>query len=218
MEPRVEESLKGIEGEMQRVLGSRERILKTSRDSISLCSKAIIHLHTGRLEEAKAEIAGAAKILKALRKEAAGGSLTRYLPSPEAEYVEASAVEAMVTGKHIPGAKELGVSGEGYVMGLLDAVGEAKRLLLDAVMRSEIEKAGRYFELMEALYSALSPFAAYDHVANGVRRKIDVARMLTEDARGIMAQEARRSGLASSMRSLEASLEGRGSRRRSRRD
>ena len=65
----------------------------------------------------------------------------------------------------LPSAKELGVSGEGYLMGLLDTVGEVKRLLLDAIMRSEIEKARSYFELMEGLYSALSPFAVFDHVA-----------------------------------------------------
>ena len=92
-----------------------------------------------------------------MRKEAGAGALSRYLPSPEAEFVEASSVEAIVLGRPIPLAKELGVSGEGYVMGLLDTVGEVKRLLLDAIMRSEIEKARRYFELMESLYSALSP-------------------------------------------------------------
>ena len=56
------------------VLGRRERILKTSRDSISLCSKAIVHMHTGKLEEAATEIKEAEKTLNALRKEAGGGS------------------------------------------------------------------------------------------------------------------------------------------------
>jgi translin len=212
LESRVEESLKGIEEEMQKVLGRREKILKTSRDCISFCSKAIIHIHTGKLEEAQREIKEADSILKSLRKEAGGGTLTRYLASPEAEFVEASSVEAIVLGRPIPRAKELGVSGEGYLLGLLDTVGEVKRLLLDAIMRSEIEKARRYFEMMEALYSLLSPFAVYDHVANGVRRKIDVARMLTEDVRGVMAEEARRSKLVSSMQDFQASLERKGRR------
>jgi translin len=210
----VEESLKGIEEDMQEVLARRERILKTSRDCISLCSKAIVHLHTGKADEAKDEIREAGKILKGLRKEAGGGALTRYLPSPEAEFVEASAVEAIVLGEPIPQAKELGVSGEGYLLGLLDTVGEVKRLLLDAIMRSEIGKARRYFELMESLYSSLSPFAVFDHVANGVRRKIDVARMLTEDVRGVMAEEARRSVMVSSMQGLQASLQRKGARPR----
>ena len=202
----VEDSLKGIEAEMQGVLARRESILKATRDSISLCSKAIVHIHTGKMGEADEEIAQAGKILADLRKKAGSGTLARYLPSPEAEFVEASSVQAIVLGKPLPTAKDLDVSGEGYVMGLLDTVGEVKRLLLDAIMKSKVDKAERYFEMMEELYSVLSPFAALDHVANGVRRKIDVARMLTEDARGVMAQEARRTQMLSSMRELEASL------------
>jgi len=212
LEPGVEESLKNVEEGMQEVLARRERILKTTRDCISFCSKAIVHLHTGKTAEAQREIKEAEKILKSLRKEAGAGTLSRYLASPEAEFVEASSVEAIVLGRPIPRAKELGVSGEGYLLGLLDTVGEVKRLLLDAMMRSEIEKARGYFDVMEGLYSVLSPFAVYDHVANGVRRKIDVARMLTEDVRGVMTEEARRSKLVSSMQDLQASLEPKGSK------
>jgi len=212
LEPGVEESLKEIEGSLQEVLARRESILKTSRDCISLCSKAIVHIHIGKPEEAHAEIKEAEKILKSMRKEASVGTLSRYLPSPEAEFVEASSVEAIVLGKPIPRANDLGVSGEGYLMGLLDTIGEVKRLLLDAIMRSEIEKARRYFELMEGLYSMLTPFAVYDHVANGVRRKIDVDRMLTEDVRGVMAEEARRTVMVSSIRDLQATLAGKGAK------
>jgi translin len=209
----VEDSLKEIEVDLREVLARRERILKTSRDCISFCSKAIVHIHTGKPEEAHREIKEAEKVLKGMRKEAAVGGLSRYLPSPEAEFVEASSVEAIVLGRPIPTAKDLGVSGEGYLMGLLDTVGEVKRLLLDSVMRSEIDKATRYFELMEALYSSLSPFAVYDHVANGVRRKIDVDRMLTEDVRGVMAEEARRSAMVSSIQDLQSSLQRDGTKR-----
>jgi translin len=214
LEPGVEDSLKVIEGNLQEVLGRRERILKTSRDCISFCSKAIVHLHTGKTSEAQREIKEAEKILKGLRKEAGASNLSRYLASPEAEFVEASCVEAIVLGKPLPSAKDLGASGEGYLMGLLDTVGEVKRLLLDAIMRSEIGKAKGYFELMESLYSALSPFAVFDNVVNGLRRKIDVARMLTEDVRGVMAEESRRTKLAASIKDLQTSLEHGGSRQR----
>ncbi|MDA4117359.1 MAG: RNA-binding protein [Thaumarchaeota archaeon] len=214
MEPEFEDSLKGIEKGLQQVLGKRERILKTSRDSISLCSKAIVHIHTGKLEDAELEIREAEKTLKSLRKEAGRSNLSRYLVSPEAEYVEASSVQSIVLGRPVPQAKDLGVSDEGYLMGLLDTVGEVKRLLLDAIMRSETQKAERYFELMEGLYSLLSPFAVFDNVVNGLRRKIDVARMLTEDVRGIMAEEARRSRLISSMQGLQLSIENGGRARR----
>ncbi|MDA4133202.1 MAG: RNA-binding protein, partial [Thaumarchaeota archaeon] len=76
-------------------------------------------------------------------------------------------------------------------------------LLLDAIMRSEIDKAKEYFGLMESLYSSLAPFAVFDNVANGLRRKIDVARMITEDTRGILAEETRRQVLLSSIERLQ---------------
>ena len=72
LEPGVEESLKEIEANLQEVLARRERILKTSRDCISFCSKAIVHIHTGKAEEAHREIKEAEKILKSMRKEASG--------------------------------------------------------------------------------------------------------------------------------------------------
>lgn len=211
MEQGIEESLKDIEKDMQEVLARREKILKTSRDCIAFCSKAIIHLHTGKPADAHREISEARATLEAMRKDAGSGPLSRYLSSPEAEFVEASSVEAVVLGRPIPRAHDLGVSGEGYILGLLDTVGELKRLMLDAMMKSEADRARGYFEKMEALYSSLSPFAAFDHVANGVRRKLDVARMLTEDVRGEMAQDARASRLLSAMQELEASL-GQGTR------
>ena len=57
--------------------------------------------------------------------------------------------------------------------------------------------------MMEELYAVLSPFAVFDNVVNGVRRKIDVARMITEDTRGILAEETRRQVLLSSIERLE---------------
>ncbi len=210
----VEGSLKEIEGNLRDVMERRERVLKNSRDSISYCSKAIVHIHTGKLKEARAEILEARKVLDQLRREVGGGGLSRYLITPEGEYVEAMTIEAIVSRKPLPKFSALDVSPEGYLMGLLDSIGEVKRLLLDSIMHAEIDKARGYFETMEGLYTILAPFAAFDNVVSGVRRKIDVARMLTEDVRGIMAEEARREALVRSMSELSDSVQARKSRSR----
>ncbi len=198
-------SLGAIEGELQSVLERRERILKNSRDAILACSRAIIAAHAGKLKEAKKEIESAERVLQGIRKDGSG-SLARYLISPEAEFVEASTVFALVRGKPVPDAPSLHVSSEAYLLGLLDTVGELKRLLLVSLTKGRVEDAGRYFEEMEALYALLSPFAVFDNVVNGVRRKIDVARMITEDTRGVLAEEARRESLLSSMEKLRRSM------------
>jgi translin len=198
----AEKSLEKVEGNLQLVLERRERMLKTSRDVILASSRAIVLLHSRKKAEARAEIERAVKLLDEMRKDGKG-SLSRYLVSPEAEFVEASTVEAVVLDKPVPDAQALGVSDEAYLLGLLDSVGELKRMLLVSITAGKTENATEYFEMMERLYALLSPFAVFDNVVNGVRRKIDVARMITEDTRGILAEETRRQVLLSSIERLQ---------------
>ena len=190
-------------------LERRDRVLKESRDVISHSSKAIINVHIGKMKEAETELSKAKSILHSL-KSSAEGSVSRYLVSPEAEYVEASAVFSLAKGNPIPSMEALGASPEAYLLGLLDTVGELKRLVLDSIMHRKLARARRYFQVMEDLYSVCSPLAVYDHVASGARRKIDVARMLVEDTRGLITEEARRESVSSSMARLERKLAGRG--------
>ncbi|HME19145.1 MAG TPA: RNA-binding protein [Nitrososphaerales archaeon] len=199
-------SLKDVESHLSDQLERRETLLRESRDVISSCSRAIISVHNGRGAEAVGELRAAKAKLESLRK-SGGGPLSRYLISPETEYVEASAVLALAKGHPVPTRASLGASPEAYLLGLLDTVGELKRLVLDSIMKGNASTADRHFRSMEVLYSSCSPLAVYDHVANGARRKIDVARMLVEDTRGLMTEELRRESLSSSMRRLERRLD-----------
>ena len=114
---------------------------------------------------------------------------------------------AVSRGRPIPSIESLGVSPEAYLLGLLDTVGELKRMVLNSIMKRKLDQAQKYFGLMEEIYSACSPLAVYDHVASGARRKIDVARMLVEDTRGLMAEETRREFMGKSMARLEKKLD-----------
>ena len=201
----VKKSLRSMEAQFSGQLERRDRVLKGSRDVISACSRAIINVHTGKMKEAEKEHSNARSLLASLKKES-GGSASRYIVSPEAEYVEASAVIALAKGRDAPSMESLGASPEAYLLGLLDTVGELKRLVLDSILQRKLGKARRYFEVMEELYSLCSPLAVYDHVANGARRKIDVARMLVEDTRGLLAEEMGRESVSASMARLEKRL------------
>jgi translin len=201
----VETSLDKIQSNLQLTLDRRERLLKESRDVILSCSRAIVFLHSGKTKEARDEIANAQKILKKLRKDGLG-SLSRYLISPETEFVEASTVESIVLGEPIKDANSLGVSDEAYLLGLLDTVGELKRLLLVTITEGKAKKTKEYFAAIEELYAQLSPFAVFDNIVNGARRKIDVARIITEDTRGIIAEETRREALLTSIQSLQKDI------------
>ncbi len=201
----VGRSLKSMEAKFSGQLERRDRVLKESRDVISACSRAIISVHTGKMKEADRELAAAKTLLASLKKSSAG-SASRYLVSPEAEFVEASAVIALARDKPIPSMDSLGASPEAYLLGLLDTVGELKRLVLDSILQRKLARAKGYFGVMEELYSLCSPLAVYDHVVNGARRKIDVARMLVEDTRGLLAEEIGRESVSSSMARLEKRL------------
>ncbi|MDE1853084.1 MAG: RNA-binding protein [Thaumarchaeota archaeon] len=206
----IKRSLKAIEGRFSEQLERRDRVLKESRDVISASSRAIIDVHTGKMKDAEKGLAHARALLGALKK-SSDGATARYVVSPEAEVVEASAVVALAKGKSIPSMDDLGASPEAYLLGLLDTVGELKRLVLDSILQRKLAKAKRYFEVMEGLYSMCSPFAVYDHAVSGARRKIDVARMLVEDTRGLLAEEMGRNSVSSSMARLEKRLRARAS-------
>lgn len=201
----IKRSLKAMESTFSAQLERRDRVLKDSRDVISACSRTIIYVHTGKMKESEKELAHAKSLLLSLKK-SAGGSATRYIVSPEAEFVEASAVLALAKGKQLPSMESIGASPEAYLLGLLDTVGELKRLVLDSIMQRKLAKAKHYFETMEELYATCSPLAVYDHVVNGARRKIDVARMLVEDTRGLLAEEMGRNSVSTSMARLEKKL------------
>lgn len=201
----VKRSLRAMESRFSEQLERRDRVLKDSRDVIAASSRAIIDVHTGKLYEGEKELAKAKELMKSLRKRS-DGSVSRYLISPETEVVEATAVISLAKGRPIPSMEEAGASPEAYLLGLLDAIGELKRLVLDSILQRKLAKAKKYFKTMEELYSACSPLAVYDHVVNGARRKIDVARILIEDTRGVLAEEIGRDSVSASMSRLEAKL------------
>ncbi len=207
----VRNSMKEMEGQFSSQLERRDRVLKESRDVISSCSRAIISVHTRKMKEAEKELSNAKALLSSLKK-TSGGSASRYLVSPEAEFVEASAVIALAKDRDVPSMDSLDASPEAYLLGLLDTVGELKRLVLDSILQRKPTKAKKYFEVMEELYSLCSPLAVYDHVVNGTRRKIDVARMLVEDTRGLLAEEMGRESVSASMARLEKKLGARAAR------
>jgi len=203
----IKKSLRAMESRFSDQIERRDRVLKEGRDVISRSSRAIIDVHTGKIRDAEKELSAARSILASL-KESSEGSVSRYIVSPEAEVVEASAVVALAKGKPVPSMESLDASPEAYLLGLLDTVGELKRLVLDSLMQRKVSAAKRYFKVMEELYSLCSPLAVYDHVVNGARRKIDVARMLVEDTRGLLAEEMGRESISTSMARLEKKLGG----------
>jgi translin len=201
----VESSLSESDKLLESAVARREKLIKESREVIALSAKSIICIHNSQFEEAKRLQKLATQNLGKLRV-LAGSDLVRYILSPETELVECSVVLALSTNSDLPSKRKLKVESGSYILGLLDSIGEMKRLVYDTIRRSQFEQAEAIFSTMEKLYLLLAPFAVYDHVVNGAKRKLDVARILIEDTRGTITEESRRRELVKSVSRLSQQL------------
>ncbi|RMW39569.1 MAG: RNA-binding protein [Nitrosopumilus sp.] len=198
----VKPSLNKISKTLGGIQDSREFLLKNTREVIVLCSRSIIAVHKNDTKTGKDNLRKAESLLKKYKKKATG-DLRRYIITPEQEFVEAACLIAVVEKKEIPSDKKLGVMPESYVLGLLDCIGELKRMVFDKIRIGEIDEATRIFEVMENLYLQLYTFSMYDKVVKEARRKIDVNRILVDDVRSAITEEKRRTELIKTLKKFE---------------
>lgn len=198
----IESSLEEIDNNLKDVQDRREKLIKGTRDVVMLCSKSIVAMHHNQLEDAKSKMDQAKTMLEEFRKYARQ-DLYRYIAVAEQELVEAYALRAVMDYKPMPSMKDMDVTGESYLTGLLDCVGEIKRLVYDRMRSGNEEDAEKLFAKMEEIYNTIYPFAVYDNIVSGLRRKLDVARMLIEDIRATVTEESRRKALIQAVDSFE---------------
>jgi translin len=199
----MQDSLEAINSELKDMQERREKLIKSTRDVVMLCSKSIVALHHGQNDDAKIKMEQAKSMLEEFRKYAQE-DLYRYIAVAEQELVEAYALRAVMEDAPVPSMQDLGVSGPSYLTGLLDCIGEIKRLVYDRMRSGNEEDAEKLFATMEEFYNAIYPFAAYDNIVSGLRKKLDVARMLIEDIRAVVTEENRRRALISAMKKAES--------------
>src|ERR671919_435766 len=89
---------------------------------------------------------------------------------------------------------------------ILYCIGEIKRMIYDMVRYGKYDKAESLFIVMQELYSDVYPFAIYDNIVNGIRKKLDVSKILIENTRELITEESRRSMLIGSLKKLNDTL------------
>ena len=198
-------ALDRISKHLENIQDSREYLLSNTREVITLCSKAIILIHKNNLQDANTNLKQANKLLVKYRKKASK-DLEKYLITPEQEFVEASCLMAIVQKKELPTDKDLNVMPESYILGLLDCIGELKRMVLDKIRAGKTKEGRDIFEIMEEMYLHLYTFSLYDKVLKESRRKIDVGRVLVEDIRSVVTEEARRAEFINAIQEKKLSL------------
>jgi translin len=185
----------------------RNAIIKGTRDATILCSKAIVSMHSHKKNESTEYIEKAKKLLK-LFKELGKDDLQKYLYIAEQEFVEAYCLFSIAENSVIPSKRSLEVSDISYVMGLLDCIGEIKRMIIDKIRSEGTSNVNALFELMDKIYGTIYPLAVYDNLMPGLRKKLDVSRILIENVRAIITEEKRRTIMIEKIEEFEKKIMG----------
>jgi translin len=167
---------------------ARERALPAARRAIRSCANAIRAIHRSEwdhahelMDEARAAIdegLGAVRDHPEIR-------FAGYLQDAQKEYAEARLTEAVVTGAERPPTPvELGVEDAPYLNGLAEAIGEARRHILDLLRHGRVADGESVLAAMDDLYTALVSMDYPDAITGNLRRSTDVARSLIERTRG----------------------------------
>ena len=202
----VHKSLKVFSNARKFIIVENKEIVKACRESINAAHSANASLPgagSDQLKKSKEKAFKAADLLKKVQKRLKtdyGKSwrldLDVWLSDSEQEVVEAFALMNMLNEKGT--TRELSfktqdstyetvkgkvkVSDSAYLFGLLDFIGELKRVVLDLQNRHDSDTAKKMFELMHDLFKRLEVFTEYSNSVPKLKLKIDVARHAVNDA------------------------------------
>lgn len=187
---------------------SREKILENSRIAIRYSARAIVEIHREDFSKAKRNLMEVEDYLKKIEKaiqsnqefKYSGNVLTAYQ-----EYTEAKLLYHLISEEKTLSPKELGIESVPYLLGLLDLIGELRRVVLNYLMRGDIDKAFSIFSLMERTYEDLFSINHTAIIPN-FRRKLDSMRRVVEATRGDIVTESRRISLEKAIKVFEEKL------------
>lgn len=189
---RLQISLNEFANNLIQIESSRDRLLKENRDIIANCSKAIILLHGNKITQASEILKNTFTSLQSLKKLIIS-DLDRYIWPAEQEYVEAVILLEIIEKKEIlSNNTDLNISHNAYLTGLLDCIGEIKRMIYDKLRINDFETCISLFDIMQSIFDHAYPFAIYDNIVPGVRKKLDVSKRIIEDVRITITEEVRR--------------------------
>lgn len=182
----------------------REKMLAVSRVATRLSDWSIIQMHRNDMERAEISLKEAKEALVQIRDlvkntpelRQTGSVLVAYQ-----EYVEALLLRGLLKEGKLASLKEVDVEPVPYILGILDLIGELRRVTLNHLRRGKGNEADKTLKVMEELYEAV---LTLDHTAivPTFRVKADAARRIIESTRGDVITEIRRMSLEEAIRDL----------------
>jgi len=197
--------LAGLQQELTEYDKTRERLLELTRNTVRLASWAIIQIHREQIPKAKTTLKEADESIAQIRdllNEHAEFKQAGYVVVAFQEFSEAKVLLSYASRKKLPSQREVDVNWMPYVLGLLDLIGELRRMTMDQLKAGMPREAQGTFESMEALFEDLLSLDRTSIVPT-FRRKMDVAKKLVEATRADVVADIRRSSLEKTMKNLE---------------
>jgi translin len=155
-------------------------IMGESRSIISESGRIITMLHNNMVKEVKPKIEKLSEQVEKLAKIDKGFEF--YSLQAYQEYAEAMIIYKIKKHGSIIGMNELSIPSEAYLFGLMDAVGELKREVLEALRSGNLSKAESYFDMMKTIYDSTRYLRFAEAVIPGFRKKQDTARIQLENS------------------------------------
>jgi len=148
---------------------NREHVITLSREIISLSKQIIYAVQRDDLKAASQLLPGIEKKKKVLLGLSQNVDANINKTALQ-EYAEALCFYHFVKSGKIPGAKELKLDSESYLLGLCDLTGELVRKAVNAVIRKQYSQAFKIKEFVDELYGQFLQF----NLRNGdLRQKSD---------------------------------------------
>ena len=187
---------------------AREAVLSLSRTATRLAGSSILEIHRGDMEAASSTLRKVEQTLSKI--EILANDFSEFKTSSGVvvafqEYVEAMTLRSFAQSERIPTISELKTDNRSYVLGLLDAVGEFRRMALNCLRRGEVKKAEKLLGAMEGVYDDLQTLE-HTSIIPTFRVKMDAGRRIIESTRGDVVTEVRRFALEQSLDRLEKRL------------
>jgi translin len=187
---------------------AREQLQTLTRSVTRLCSWAIIQVHRGNLSQANKTISDAKNSLDELQ-----NLLSSHSELPQfgqvlvafQEYAEAKLLYQLKRTGKIATLKEVGTGSTAYLLGMLDFVGEMRRMILDSLRHGNADESQKLLSAMESIYEDLMSLDRTSILPN-YRHKLDAARRILESTRGDVATDLRRVSLEKALRSVDRKL------------
>jgi translin len=201
--------LTSIQKDLSQYDRARERVLDLSRAATRMASSSILEIHRGDLKSANSTLEQAQKTLQEIEKLSADAPELRSSNGVIVafqEYVEAITLRKVSRNEGIVSITESGADHRSYMLGLLDAVGEFRRMALNSLRKGDVGKAEKLLDAMEGVYDDLQTLE-HTSIVPTFRVKMDAARRIIETTRGDVVTEVRRFSLEQALDRLGKKIE-----------